>query len=413
VAVPQALLVGRAGETLEIGLSDPGSGLKRLEVVLARADGETTLLEESYPGNPISGGVRKQHSVSLPLDKDRLSGLRGDAMLRVVVTDYSLRDFLAGNLTSVDVPLTVDLEPPRLSVETGLTYVEQGGAGAVAYRVSEPTTRDGVQVGEHFYAGFPMPGGGRGERIALFAVPAGSDPQLKPQVVARDAAGNEASAGWPVVVKPRSMPTGEVRLPQSFLERVVPRLARDGGNDAAAFDDVNTRLRAENEAKIRALLAEQPEEAPHFDGRLLQLANSKVTSRFAERRTYFVEGQPVSKAVHFGYDLAATATAAVGAAAAGRVVFAGDLGIYGTCVLLDHGLGLATLYGHLSRLDVSAGDRVEQGQPLGLSGATGLAGGDHLHFAVLVGDTYVDPLEWWDPKWVETHVTVRLSKPAP
>ena len=50
---------------------------------------------------------------------------------------------------------------------------------------------------------------------------------------------------------------------------------------------------------------------------------------------------------------------------------------------------------------------MKQGQILGRSGSTGLAGGDHLHFAVLVGDTYVDPVEWWDAKWVETHIRDR------
>jgi murein DD-endopeptidase MepM/ murein hydrolase activator NlpD len=101
--------------------------------------------------------------------------------------------------------------------------------------------------------------------------------------------------------------------------------------------------------------------------------------------------------------------AAVNAANHGRVVYADDLGIYGSCVLVDHGLGLATLYGHLSQIDVSVGDEVRKGDTLGLSGATGLAGGDHLHFAVQVGGTYVDPLEWWDRSWVRKHVEVRLE----
>lgn len=409
---PSAVLVGRSGETLEIGLSDADSGLRQLRVVLDKAVGETVLLEETYPGNLLTGGQRRLHSVTLRLDSDRLAGLRGEAMLRVEVWDWSWRGSFAGNRAGADIPLKVDLDAPRITVETGLTYVKQGGAGAVAYRVSEPTARDGVQVGDNFYRGFPQPGGRSGERVALFAVPADADPEVALRIVARDAAGNESSAGWPVVVKPRAMPHDDVRLPKSFLENVVPRLAPGGGNDDAAFVDVNTRLRAQNEAKIRALLAERSEPAPLFDGRLLQLANSKVTSRFAESRTYLIEGRAVSKAVHYGYDLAATAATEIGAAAAGRVVFAGELGIYGNCVLLDHGMGLATLYGHLSRLDVRAGDRPEQGERLGLSGSTGLAGGDHLHFAVLVGDTYVDPLEWWDPKWVQTHVTSRLSKPA-
>jgi murein DD-endopeptidase MepM/ murein hydrolase activator NlpD len=134
-----------------------------------------------------------------------------------------------------------------------------------------------------------------------------------------------------------------------------------------------------------------------------------VTSRFAERRTYFVGGKKVSNATHFGYDLASTSAAPIAAAAAGRVVYADELGIYGNCVLVDHGLGLGTLYGHLSRIDVAPGDTVERGEALGLSGSTGLAGGDHLHFAILVGGAYVDPLEWWDPKWVRENVEARLA----
>jgi len=122
-----------------------------------------------------------------------------------------------------------------------------------------------------------------------------------------------------------------------------------------------------------------------------------------------VSGKQVSKATHYGYDLASTRAAPILAANAGRVVYADDLGIYGNCVLIDHGLGVTSLYGHLSQIDVSPGDRVERGQSLGRSGASGLAGGDHLHFAILVGGTYVDPLEWWDPKWVASNVEQRLT----
>jgi murein DD-endopeptidase MepM/ murein hydrolase activator NlpD len=134
------------------------------------------------------------------------------------------------------------------------------------------------------------------------------------------------------------------------------------------------------------------------------MPSSKVMSRFAEQRHYFSDGREISQATHYGFDLASRAGAPIPAANAGRVVFAGDLGIYGNCVLVDHGLGIVSLYGHLSRLDVQEGDPVERGQSLGDSGATGLAGGDHLHFAILVGETYVDPLGWWDPRWVKSHV---------
>ena len=138
------------------------------------------------------------------------------------------------------------------------------------------------------------------------------------------------------------------------------------------------------------------------------MRNSKVTSRFAEKRTYFWDGRPVSKARHYGFDLASTRAASVTAANAGVVVFAGDLGIYGRCIIIDHGLGVHSLYGHLSKVGAAVGDTVAKSQQVGRSGATGLAGGDHLHFAILVGGQYVDPLEWWDPKWVRSHIEWRL-----
>ena len=109
----------------------------------------------------------------------------------------------------------------------------------------------------------------------------------------------------------------------------------------------------------------------------------------------------------------AWAGAPITAANAGRVIFADTLGIYGNSVVLDHGLGVSSLYAHLSRIDVREGDLLEKDQRLGLSGASGLAGGDHLHFAVLVSGTYVDPKEWWDPKWVREHIEARLTAQGP
>jgi len=279
----------------------------------------------------------------------------------------------------------------------------------VVYTTSEATVRDGVRVGKSFFPGRPW-----GERrVAFYAVPADAEKSAKIRVEAEDAAGNVTQARWPVTVLERVMPTADVNLPASFLENQVAELADGEGIDLSdrvkAFDRINTEVRAANEAKIREALSDSADDKL-WEGAFLQLPNSKVTSRFAEKRTYFIGGKPVSKATHFGYDLASTSAAPITSAAAGRVVFADELGIYGNCVLVDHGLGVGTLYGHLSRIDVSPGDTVARGETLGLSGATGLAGGDHLHFAILVGDAYVDPLEWWDPKWLRENVEARLAR---
>jgi murein DD-endopeptidase MepM/ murein hydrolase activator NlpD len=410
---PTALVVGAPGRDVELDLTDEGAGLRAILVTLKHSGGEPVLVDERLAGNLATGGQPEgaARSLQLRIDPAALELSDGDAFLRVVATDWSWRGFFGGNTSELAIPLVIDRKKPKIQMATGLTYIQRGGSGAVAYKISEPTVRDGVTVGDAFFRGFPDPDSAN-RRVALYAIPADAPPEPAVRVVAEDEAGNVATARWAVVVKERALPDANVTLPRSFLDQTVRDLADANGLDAsdpsAAFREINTTLRRMNEEQIRKLTAQS---APKqlWDGPFEQLVNSKVTSRFAEHRSYFVDGAKNSEAVHFGYDLASTAAAPIAAANAGRVVYADDLGIYGNCVLIDHGLGLATLYGHLSRVDVNAGDEVAKGETLGLSGATGLAGGDHLHFAILVGDTYVDPLEWWDPEWVRTHVAARLE----
>lgn len=405
---PEPTVLGAGGQTLPIEVRDAGSGVRSLSAVLVHARGESPLLDESFPGSPWSGALQRgEHRATLQLDASALGVPDGEAFLRIQARDWSLRS----NLSTLEVPVRIDRTPPRLAVSSGLTYVKRGGSGSVVYRVSEPPVRSGVEVGESFFPGFPL----GGHYVAIFAVPTDAPEKPRVRVVAEDAAGNVAAAGWPAVVKERSFLRSAVRLPESFLEETVRGLAASQGiaeeDLSAAFRRINTELRAANERRIREIVSRTAEE-PLWSGAFEQLENSQVTSRFAERRDYVVGGVVNSQATHFGYDLASTRAAEITATARGRVAFAGELGIYGQCVILDHGLGVASLYGHLSRIDVAEGESVPAGGGLGLSGASGLAGGDHLHFAILVGGTYVDPLEWWDPKWVETHVEARIRPEA-
>ena len=97
------------------------------------------------------------------------------------------------------------------------------------------------------------------------------------------------------------------------------------------------------------------------------------------------------------------------AANRGRVLHAGWLGIYGNCVILDHGMGLQSLYAHLSSVDVSVGQMVESEAQLGRSGATGLAGGDHLHFTMLLGGNAITPIDWWSAQWVQDRILRKFA----
>jgi murein DD-endopeptidase MepM/ murein hydrolase activator NlpD len=175
-----------------------------------------------------------------------------------------------------------------------------------------------------------------------------------------------------------------------------------------AFLYVNGPLRQRNNATI-ATYAEQTAPEMLWSDAFQALGNASVEARFADYRTYLVGGDEVDQQVHLGFDLAVTAQVPITSAHRGRVVHAGYLGIYGNCVIVDHGLGVQSLYAHLSSIDAAVGDVVEKGQTVGRSGQTGLAGGDHLHFTMLVGGQQVNPIEWWDPQWMQDRVLRKIA----
>lgn len=427
IEAPEALLVGAEGRSVALRVSDPGSGVRKIEIRVRHEKGEQLLFESAYPGNPLTGGAIKPgpDPIEVTVAPKSLGIRDGEAILEVKATDWSWAETWSGNTGLLEIPIRVDLKPPVIAVESGLTYLRRGGAAAVVYSLGEPTSRDGVEVGEVFFPGFPFPVEGEGQapqtpaagrRFAIFAIPRDAPANPAIRVVGVDEAGNRTAVSWMTRLQERQFPEVRIDLGEAFLSSKVPELASNLGIDQAdpvsTFQKINSEARAASELRIREIVA-APSPQRLWRGPFQQLRDSEVTSLFAEHRTYFVEGKKVSEAIHYGYDLASLARAPVTAANAGRVIFAESLGIYGNSVIVDHGLGVTSLYSHLSQIDVREGDLVEQGQQLGFSGATGLAGGDHLHYAVLVGDTYVDPVEWWDPKWVREHVEDLLATKSP
>jgi murein DD-endopeptidase MepM/ murein hydrolase activator NlpD len=178
-----------------------------------------------------------------------------------------------------------------------------------------------------------------------------------------------------------------------------------------SYLSINRDLRRKNNARIAAMAATTSPEIL-WQGAFRQLSNSAVEAGFADQRTYIYDGKEVDNQVHLGFDLASTTQAPVSAANSGRVIFAGWLGIFGNCVVVDHGMGLQSLYAHLSSIGVSIGDDVEKNAQLGLSGQTGLAGGDHLHFTMLLGGNAVTPIDWWSQQWIDDRV-LRKLQPSP
>ena len=350
---------------------------------------------------------------------------------RIVVTAtrpvlFGLRE--SRSETAVDV--TVRLSPPRLTPLSTLHHVTHGGSEFVVYRVTPEDAESGVRVGGIEYPGYPAAGAGidgRDDlRVALFALLHDQDIGTPISLYARDPAGNQATADFAHRIFERRFRRSRIPVSDGFLRRVVPGIVAESPELAGEHADsttepsellqlyllINGQLRESNRAAVRALAAET---APRqlWSGPFRQLANSQVESGFADHRTYFYDGEEIDQQVHLGFDLASTANAPVRAANAGTVIFAEYLGIFGRCVVIDHGMGLQSLYAHLSSIDVAPGMAVERDRQIGLSGQTGLAGGDHLHFTMLLQGRPVTPMEWWDAHWIEDRVVRKLREAAP
>jgi murein DD-endopeptidase MepM/ murein hydrolase activator NlpD len=266
----------------------------------------------------------------------------------------------------------------------------------------------GVRAGDNTYASFPVPGRPN-ERLALFAYPWDLPTGTVPLAFAKNVAGTEAKAGFWFKVFPKKFRRRDLVIDDQFLTKVVNQIDPNGSGDLLArFLKINGEMRRQNNQTLADL---RWKTAGKFlwTKSFLQLANSKVELEFADVRSYIYKSKKVDQQVHLGFDLAVSAHSPVVAANDGKVIWAAPLGIYGNCIVVDHGCGLQSIYGHLSEIGVKEGDMVTRGQAMGKSGSTGLAGGDHLHFSMQVGGVEVNPVEWWDAHWITDHVQNRLK----
>jgi Peptidase family M23 len=384
-------------------------GVRRLIAIITQKGAQYTVFEKRNPARRISFMRRREppQAVTFSAGKDRAPALRdGPAVL---VIQAQSNDFL-GRTTSASYDVNVVLEPPRLIVDEAQHYINQGGSELVTFTVTGDWAEAGVKVGPYTFRSFPLPGRPANERFSLFGFPWDLPVDTVPHVYARNAAGTEVTGRFWFKIFPKPFRTRDLEISDAFLDKVVNQIDPTGTGDLLTrFLHINRDLRKQNNQTLSDLRL-KTEERMLWDGPFLQLANSQVESHFADVRSYIYKGKKVDQQVHLGYDLAATQHVPVLAANSGRVVWAADLGIYGNCIVVDHGYGLQSIYGHLSKIDVKPGEMVKKGQAMGRSGSTGLAGGDHLHFSMQVDGVQINPVEWFDAHWIHDRI---LSKLAP
>ena len=409
---------------LQVSIRDPGAGLEKIRVSAFQDGAKRSLVNQDLKGileqMTAQNGTKwsifnqglpdraKRWNTTIPVSEMDLQ--EGEFRIRVRARDGSWVNLLGGNRASAKRTYVLDSTAPRVRLESFRNNLSRGGSGAVAFRVKGKARRVGVSVGDTFFPAYRQDSG---LHLALYAYPydiaAGEE---SPVVLARDRAGNTSSVTLRCFVNPRDFSREKIDLNSAFLRKTLSTFRKtypEIEDRVSLFTAVNERVRQRISARLQKI-GRNTVPHPLWSEAFLRQPASARQSSFAVKRSYYHDSRKISRATHLGIDLASTPRAKVPAANTGRVVYADEMGIYGKTVILDHGLGLQSLYGHLSRIRVEKGHRVNKGTILGRTGSTGLAGGDHLHFQMMISGIPVDPVEWWDKDWIRLHIRPKLRQ---
>ena len=381
-------------------------GIRHFSAVIEQGDQKFPLSESSSAPRRLLFWTRKENPSNIAFTagtKVAPALKEGNARLVITATSNDLRGAVGTATRDVRI-VTI---PPSLSVDSAQHYINQGGAELVTFSVGGYATSSGVKVGDYSFRSFAQPG--KQERFSLFAFPWDTPRSTAPVVFAPNSA-DQVDKGFWFRVFPKNFRKRDLVIDDAFLERVVNQIDGGGSGDLISrFLKINGEMRKQNN---KTLTDQRFKTAEKFlwSGPFLQLTGSKVESQFADVRSYIYKGKKVDQQVHLGFDLSRVKNTPIAAANDGTVVFAEKLGIYGNCIVVDHGYGLQSIYGHLSAFQVKPGDQLKKGQTVGLSGSTGLAGGDHLHYSMQVDGVQVNPVEWWDAHWIQDRILSKVRR---
>ncbi len=401
-------------QTFNLKVEDQKRGLKAVKISISQEGREVKVLEEKFP---FTGLLNRQgthiYQKGFKVNPATLNLAQGRADLKVQVWDYSRRNGGDGNIALIQHQMTVDTIPPSVRAMSRMHNINQGGSGLVIYQTSSDTLESGLYVDDLFFQGFPSGTDlKKGYHVCYFALPHDSNKEPSLFLWARDKAGNVSKASFYYHIIRKRFRSERMNISDRFLERVLPYFSfyplNSEDTPIKKYLKINNELRKKNNSTFRELGSKSVPEK-RWEGRFLRLKNAATMARFADRRLYYYKGEKVDEQTHMGVDLASLASSPIQASNNGRVIFADRLGIYGSAVVLDHGQGLASIYGHLSKISVTSDQEVKKGQTIGYTGQTGLAGGDHLHFGIMVQGVFVNPVEWWDGHWIKDNISRKLE----
>lgn len=389
---------------LNLQISDD-SGIKEYRVILKTSEGETDL-EYEKPLNPSK-------SLNIVIKPPRSAYTMKDKSLKILVQaqDTSNWNLFKGNSVVQSYTLTIDKRRPKLNIIANSYKISKGGSALVIFRAEDENLQD-LYIETNSKKRFKAePFYKENYYIALLAWSI-LERNFRATVVAQDSAGNVAKSYVPLYLKAKNYKLSTINLKDSFLKGKIADLAEEfeatqGVSESLEqFKLINEDVRAKNENLIHKITSEVPDtQISNFTMKpLYPLKNGQVVAHFGDHRKYYYNGKFISEAYHLGLDMASHAMAQIITKNAGKVVFMDYNGLYGNMPIISHGLGLYTLYGHCSSVDVNNGDEVTQNMKIANTGKSGYAMGDHLHFGVLVQGIEVRPQEWMDKQWIKLNI---------
>ncbi len=395
---------------IKIDLKDE-SGIKYYKVIFRDGQKSIVLNQE------VLKKVEKNLSIEVLPPKLDMFYKGVDTTLEIEVVDNSKWNLLEGNKAVKIIDIKIDTLKPVANVIDNSRYIQRGGSAVVVVKVKDANLKE-AYISFNDEKRFKLiPYYKEDYYVSLIAWPIDFEEFSRVNLIAVDKADNKTITKVPLYIQKKKIRVDNITLSENFIKNIsasvleqsfeeVPSSAKD------IFLYSNKDLRAKNIQTIEQTVDKymnnqfiEKYSINSFD----RLRGSKTVAGYGERRHYYLDGEKINEAWHLGIDWASVKKAPVRVSNDGTVIFNGYLGLYGNTIIIDHGMGLATLYAHTSSQSVKLGDQVVTNQKIANTGATGAVFGDHLHFGTLVQGVEVNPIEWMDKHWIKVRITDVLS----
>ncbi len=397
-------------DALKIKLSDV-SGLKSYEIKIRDDKNEIIvanemiletvhekLVEVKYPKKAVNGVLLDPRATKL--------------QITFRATDKSNWNFFQGNSIVKKINVYVDYKRPDINILSNSYSITRGGSALVIFQVKDRALKSFVvEAGGRTFKAQPYKK--EGYYATLLAWPFNAE-NFTANIRAEDMAGNKRISNIPLYLLAKNYKTSWIQAKDKFIDGKISDLI-DTEPKYSIIEDrlkklktINETMRLENEEIIHKLAVNVSDKM--IDSwkikKFYPLKNAAKVASFGDKRHYYYENKSneVSQSYHVGLDMASTKMAKILSSNRGTVVYDEYNGIYGNMPMIDHGLGLYSLYGHCSNILVQKGDEIGAGFSIAQTGKSGLALGDHLHFGILVQGVEVRPEEWMDKKWINDKI---------